>query len=212
MKPEANIQALLERIKTEGISEARKEAEAILEQARSEAEVIREQARAEANELLRQAENDVRRTRAGFEAAMSQAARDLILAVKDSIRRLCDDVLKKELATALTPEMLREMILKILTAWKPELSSQRTEVLLSPTDWQQLEDALCKSLQGAFKDGVVLKPFEGIEKGLRIGVQGEHAHYDLTEKGIAELLSEYLSPRVARFLEDGDGTNSKPRQ
>jgi V/A-type H+-transporting ATPase subunit E len=212
LKPEVNIQALLERIKNEGIAEARKEAEAIVAQARAEADAIRAQARAQASELLQEAENDVERSRAGFEAAMSQAARDLILAVKDSIKRLCDDVLTQKLATALTPEMLREMLLKILTAWKPQQPPQRTEVLLSPEDWQQLEEALCKSLQEAFTDGVVLKPMEGIEKGFRIGIEGEHVHYDLTGRGIAELLSEYLSPRVARFLKDGNGSGGKPRQ
>jgi V/A-type H+-transporting ATPase subunit E len=212
LKPEVHIQSLLERIKTEGISEARKEAEAILDQARAEADAIRARAQTQARELLRQAEMEVRDTRAGFEAAMSQAARDLVLAVKDSITRLCDKVLKKEVAAVLTPEMLREMILKILTAWKPQQPPQGAEVLLSPRDWRQLEDALHNSLQGAFKDGVVLKPVEGVEKGFRIGVQGENAHYDLTDKGIAELLSEYLSPRVARFFNDSDGSGSDPQQ
>jgi hypothetical protein len=83
---------------------------------------------------------------------------------------------------------------------------------LSPEDWRQLEEGLRSGLQGIFKDGLVLKPVAGIEKGFRIGVQGENAHYDLTDKGIAELLSEYLSPRVARFLKDGDGNEGDPQQ
>jgi V/A-type H+-transporting ATPase subunit E len=212
VKPEVNIQSLLERIKTEGISEAQKEAEAILVQARAEADAIRDRAQAQASELLRQAELEVRNTREGFEAAMSQAARDLVLAVKDSITRLCHEVLRKEVRAVLTPDMLKEMILKIIAAWKPQQPPQRTEVLLNPEDWRQLEDALRNSLQGAFKNGVVLKPIEGIEKGFRIGIQGEDAHYDVTDKGIAELLSEYLSPRVARFFEDGDGSGSNPQR
>ena len=212
MKPEVNIQSLLARIKTEGISEAQKEAEAILEQARAEADAIRDRAQAQASEMLRRAEREVLNTREGFEAAMSQAARDLVLAVKDSITRLCDRVLKREVAAVLTPDMLREMILKILAAWKPQQPSQRAEVLLSPRDWRHLEDALHNSLQGVFRDGVVLRPVEGIAKGFRIGIEGENAHYDLTDKGIAEFLSEYLSPRVARFLNDGDGGGSDPRQ
>jgi V/A-type H+-transporting ATPase subunit E len=211
VKPEVNIQSLLARIKSEGISEAQKEAEAILVQARAEADAIRDRAQAQASEMLQRAEREVRNTREGFEAAMSQAARDLVLAVKDTIARLCDEVIKKEVAAVLTPEMLKEMILKILAAWKPQQPSQRAEVLLSPEDWRQLEDALRNSLQGVFRDGVVLRPIEGIAKGFRIGIEEENAHYDLTDEGIAELLSEYLSPRVARFFNDGDGSGSDPQ-
>ena len=119
MKPEVNLQSLLARIKSEGISEAQKEAEAILEQARAEADAIRDRARAQASESLQQAEIEVRNSRAGFERAMSQAARDLVLAVKGSIIRLCDELLKKEVAAVLTPEMLGEMILNILTIIAP---------------------------------------------------------------------------------------------
>ncbi len=211
MKPEVNIQSLLARIKTEGISEAQKEAEAILKRANAEADAIRDRAQKQASELLRQAEMEVRNTREGFEAAMSQAARDLVLAVKDSITRLCNEILKREVAAALTPEMLKEMILKILATWKPEQPTQRVEVLLSSGDWQQLEDGLCKSLQESFRDGVDLRPIEGNPKGFRIGTGEEDTYYDLTDNGIAELLSEYLSPRVARFLSDGEGGSSDPQ-
>jgi len=59
LKPKVNIQSLLARIKTEGISEAQKESDA-----------IRGRAQAQASEMLRRAEMEVLNTREGFEAAL----------------------------------------------------------------------------------------------------------------------------------------------
>ncbi|MBN2123129.1 MAG: hypothetical protein JW821_02445 [Deltaproteobacteria bacterium] len=205
MEPEMSIQSLLDKIRREGIEAAGREAEKVLEQAHSEAESILKKAREEAEDRLKQAEEEMVRDRASFETAMAQAARNLVLGIKKEIVDLCRGILERKTSEALTPEGMREVILKVLDKWEIREGRAELEILLSEEDRRALEDRLLGALQEELKGGVVLKPTGNIRSGFRIGERDGGLHYDFTERGIAQLLSEYLGPRTARFLEEISG-------
>jgi vacuolar-type H+-ATPase subunit E/Vma4 len=76
---------------------------------------------------------------------------------------------------------------------------------LTEEERASLEGAIFDTLGDTLKGGVVLKPVKTIGSGFRIGEKDGDFHYDLTHKGIAEMLSQYLNPRIAKFLDGVDG-------
>ncbi len=135
---------------------------------------------------------------------MTQSGRDLILSLQQEIIRLFDKIVEREICGALTPELMKEIIIKIVDKWEMDERSCGIEILLSEEDRQKLEDTLFDALQDEWKKGVVLKPIDSIQAGFRIGEKNGGMHYDFTEKGIAEALSAYLNQRVSRFLKGSE--------
>ena len=83
MEQETIIRPLLEKIKREGIEEAKKAAEEILEKDRSEGASIIEKAQAQAKEMVADAKKEMQERKEAFDVAMSQAGRNLILSLKN---------------------------------------------------------------------------------------------------------------------------------
>lgn len=110
--------------------------------------------------------------------------------------------MERQVASALTPELMNEMILRIITAWGVKETGQELEALTSEEDCRRLEELLHQSLQNEFRKGITLRPIDGIRAGFRIGEKEGTFYYDLTPKGLAEILVEYLNPRIARYLEN----------
>jgi V/A-type H+-transporting ATPase subunit E len=50
--------------------------------------------------------------------------------------------------------------------------------------------------------GVELKPFPEIEAGFRIAMKDGSAYYNFTDRGIAEILAEYLNPKIAEIVQE----------
>jgi V/A-type H+-transporting ATPase subunit E len=201
MEAELNLQHLLDRIKREGIEEAQKASQEILEQARSEAASVIEKAQKEAETIRSGAREEVRKGQEGFETAMAQAGRHLIHGLRTEIVQLCDHILERQVAASLTPEVMKDMILKVMDKWPILEDRPELEVLLKEEDRQGLEDMLYGSLQERLRKGIILKPAGRIKAGFRIGEKDGRMHYDLTHQGIAEVLGEYLNPRIAQFLQ-----------
>jgi V/A-type H+-transporting ATPase subunit E len=50
------------------------------------------------------------------------------------------------------------------------------------------------------KKGFELKPLPTLEAGFRIGLKDGSAYYDFSDQGIAEILAEYLNPRLSELM------------
>lgn len=211
MKTEVNIQDLLDKIKKEGVEEANKQSQEILDKARLEAEAIVKEAKEEAERTLTLAREEVRRKQEAFEQELSQSGRNLILGVKQEIISLMDRILRREVRSALTSDVLRELIVKLVDRWNKDEEFQGVEVLLSEEERKLLEDAVFHALQEELRKGVSLKPVRAVGAGFRMGEKDGDLHYDFTDRGIAEVLSEYLNPRVAKFLTGASGDKETKR-
>jgi V/A-type H+-transporting ATPase subunit E len=202
MEQEVSVQALLDRIKREGIEKAEKSAEEIVEGARSKAGAIIEDARKRADILVREAEDKARRTRESFRNSMRQAGRTLVLSVREEIIAMCRRLLERKVNYALTPEFIQQLILKMAEALRGMQGTSGVEVLLSEEDRAVLQESLLGSLQEEMKNGIELKVTDRIRSGFFIGEKGGDMHYDLTPEGVAAFLSQYLSDRIALFLRE----------
>jgi V/A-type H+-transporting ATPase subunit E len=75
-------------------------------------------------------------------------------------------------------------------------------VLLPPAELKKIEGALRSSLAEELRKGMELKPFPALKAGFRIGMKDGSAYFDFTAEEIANILGEYLNPRLAELVEE----------
>ncbi len=193
---------LIEKLRQEGVEEARRTSEELLEKARAEADGIIAAARTEAEKIVAGARTESDRLQESGELALRQAARDGELLLKSRIADLFDRVLRRSVASALSPDTLRQMIVRLVEAWG---EGAGIEIVLSESDRAALEEQLFAALGEDLKDTVTLTVSDEVAHGFRIGREGEDAWYDCTDESIAGLLRMYLQPRLKEILDGADG-------
>jgi len=189
---------LIERIKQDGIAEAKKSADEIVTAAKKEAEGILKKARDDGKKIVEQADKEADKLQSNAEAALKQAARDTILVTKEKLIKLCDAVLKQEVGKSLEPEFMQELILKIVSQWG---AKNQLEVLIAEGDLKQLQQLLFTKSREHLKDTVTIKVDKGISNGFRIGLKDDAVYYDITDASMGEFLSEFLNPGIREILD-----------
>ena len=197
---EIQLQDLIERIKSEGIKSAEQESARIVKAAEHKANDIIASAHKEASSIVAKANDEAERFRQTSAEALKQAARNTILSLKSRITELFDDLIQAETREALSPKVLEEGVVAMVKSWeKGQLPS--LQVLLNPADLKKVEKQLKARLAAELKKGVELKPFPELAAGFRIAMKDGSAYYNFTDQGIAEILSEYLNPKVSEIIQ-----------
>ena len=196
------LENLIEKIEKEAVEEAQQTAGEIVGRARQEAESIIAAARREAEEIAADGRRRAEVFRQNAELALRQAARDTQLSLKERIVELFDRVFQREVSRTLTPDFLKELILKVVSAWTPDA---KVEIVLNDADKDGLQTLLLSGLGEEFKNSVSLSANSDISGGFRIGLNGEHVYYDFSDGSIADALKAYVNPDLRKILDTGDG-------
>ncbi|OQX85432.1 MAG: hypothetical protein B6D55_07445 [Candidatus Omnitrophica bacterium 4484_70.2] len=201
---EVKLERLIEKIKEEGVTKGRKISQELIEKSKQEAKEIVNQAKQEAERIVNQAKQEATQLKKNAEMTIRQVSRDVVLALKEQLIHLCDNIFKQEVSKILTPDFLKELIIKIVTNWW-ERENVPLEILVSKEDKQKLEELLFVQLKQKAKNEIIVRINENVRKGFRIGVQGEDVYYDFSEESIWEALKSLLSPTLLRILEEKSG-------
>jgi len=201
---EVKLERLIEKIKEEGVTEGRKISQELIEKSKQEAKEIVNQAKQEAERIVNQAKQEATQLKKNAEMTIRQVSRDVVLALKEQLIHLCDNIFKQEVSKILTPDFLKELIIKIVTNWW-ERENVPLEILVSKEDKQKLEELLFVQLKQKAKNEIIVRINENVRKGFRIGVQGEDVYYDFSDESIWEALKSLLSPTLLRILEEKSG-------
>ena len=193
------LKELIETIKIEGVKEAEEQSAAIVEEAQGRAKAIVEAARGEADKIQSDAKAEAARLEASGREALKQASRDLFLKIETQIQRFFDALVQEETETSFSGKILEESIVTVMKNWGKKGSADMV-VLLPKKDHAKLTGALKVRLADELKKGVEIKPFGGIEAGFRIAEKDGSAYYDFTAQGLAEMLSEFLNPRLTKIM------------
>ncbi len=195
------LQALLERINQEGVSqaqaekeriigEAQKEAEKILEKARSEAEKTTEEARKEAELLVRKGEESLR-----------QAERDILLSLGEKLRERMQATVKACLAADASPEEFGRVIAEFVQRQLQEQDISEAEVEIPEKDQRILTEHIFNALGQELQDNTVLTPLPSMESGFRLRFDQGDVIYDFSDQALTEALTSFLGPRLLRIFE-----------
>ena len=200
---DVQLQELIDKIKSEGIKSAEKESKKIIREAQQKANEIIASAHDEASAIIAKGRDEAHRFEQTGKEAVQQAGRNTILSLRTRITELFDALIAQEIREAYNPKVLEEAVVSLIKAWNRE-QVPNLRILLSASDLKKIEKQLKSRLSAELKKGVELKPFPELQAGFRVAMKDGSAYYNFTDEGIAEILAEYLNPKVAEIVRPAD--------
>ena len=195
------LKELLEKINQEGVKGAEEKAMAIESKAKSDAEKIIQDARLEAQGIVEDAKDAAEKTKKSTEMALRQASRDMVLSLKDEIKKILDKIVAGETARAMSGKDMTDILEKLIEKYvEKNGKSSDIKVLLKKEDLEKLKDTFISRLKEHLKDGIEFKPSPNINAGFSISFDKGKSFFDFTDEGLGEALCAYLNPEVSRLL------------
>lgn len=190
-----DLQQLLEKIQRDGVDKARAEASSILENATNEAASLIASAKAEADKIKTDAnvEAEAYATRAG--ETISQSARDVLLYVEKSVTALMEELLQKDVNTALNSEEITAALVQ--EAVKTYMSGKESIEIAAA---EKMVEALRAKLAVAASEGVNIVIDKTTGSGFRVKLADGRIEHDFTGKAVADAIAKQLRPELAALL------------
>jgi V/A-type H+-transporting ATPase subunit E len=215
----AGVDALIARLRDEGVAKGREEAGRIEREAQQQAARLKREAEAEAERVLGAARQQAAALKTAGEDALRLAMRDTVLELKAVITREVNEKVHRLITTELKrEEFLRRLILEVARRGRDEAGVEpgdAMEVVL-PHELVSVEELRRNPLElreGSLShfvlavasevlgDGVRFTVAEDDASGIRIRLQDKHVEIDLTDEKVAELILAHLQPRFRAILE-----------
>ncbi|MCX6364360.1 MAG: hypothetical protein NTW58_09395 [Actinobacteria bacterium] len=194
---EEQLQGLLDRIRHEGVERAEAEAASIIDEAQERARRVVAEAESEAAGLRRGAEADAAASRERGEKALEQAGRDFLLTLQKRIEAILRETLRDTLATALTPDVVVEMLVHLAEAYAGhDMNESRVDVLLSPEDRERVAAIVMEKYRNLVNQGLILRADEKLDKGFKVSFVDDKLYHDFSLSALAEALAPVLKPSL----------------
>lgn len=189
---EQQIQDLVASIKKDGIEQAKKESELIINQAKAQAEEILQDAKKKAAKLITDSENEVALRDQSARATLKQAARDVSLSLKKEIESQLMKILQVENEKGLKGENLVKLIADVVKSSGVEAA--KTNIEVNPADTESVSKGLVAVLKKEMESGLEIKAVKSVDYGFRVSQKDGSGYFDLSSEEIARLLTPFISP------------------
>lgn len=215
----SGVEALLERLKNEGVNAGQEKAESIVANAQKRAEWIVETAELEAREILVQARKKEADLKSAGVDALQLAARDAFLKLRDTLLGSFSDEVMRVVGEQMTDKTLTEQLILTLAGTvreKAGLDDSNHIVIRLPEDVigvEELRQNPEELKQGnlthytasiaadLLRAGVSFEVDKNINAGLSVRLVDEAMVVDFTDETVAALLLEHIQPRFRALLQ-----------
>lgn len=197
---DVQLKELIDRIKSEGIESADQQAQKIVQEAEAKAKQILADAEKEADSIRQKAEDDAQRREQTGRESLKQAGRDLIISLEKSLQKLFDAVIYTESAAALKGDLLKNLVKQLVDHWDEDVTD--IQLLVAEDQLKKIDKGLRDALSAKLAEGLELKPLEGVEAGFQVAYKDGSAYYNFTAEGVAEIVSEFLNPKLGEILKE----------
>lgn len=220
VKTSSGVENLISRLRDDGVTAGKVEADRILGEARREAADIVAQANAEVTALRESAAEQIARDREAAVQALKLAERDTVLELRERVTQHFKQHMKRLVSTVTKDEDLIKSLVLVLAghAASDYVRGRDAQILVSaalfnetPDDPADLDGArerskhLILGITGdMLRDGVELIPATEVNGGARVRAKGEDAEVDLSDAAISELLIRHMTPRFRAILEGSE--------
>lgn len=220
-KPDsAGIEALIARLRQEGVDEGRAKAERVLAKAESRASTILTDAETEATSRLDSAEAEIHRLKRAGKEALEIAMRDAVLELKQGLaERFAEQVSGTVSDLMRDDEMLKRLVLAIAGRTRAEagLDDAKTIDVILPRAVVGLDELRRKpeelregslthfaatAAADMLRKGVSFSRAEDEAGGIRVTLTDEGVVVDLTDRAVADVILRHLQPRFRALLEN----------
>ena len=201
---EIQLQELIEQIKKDGVEAAESQAEAILTAAKDEAEKIISDAKAQAEKLVADAKAENEKTVKSGEDALRQASRNLLISFRESVTKELNAILGESVSSVYSSDALAGIIVNLVEGFKNNAAAEDITIVLGSEDLKKIEDTVLSALKEKALFGVTLKANDNFDGGFRIAVNDGGAYYDYSAEAVTDMLSNYLSPKIAALMKEAE--------
>jgi V/A-type H+/Na+-transporting ATPase subunit E len=200
MKNQENLEAIVSKLKEQGIKAGEIEKERLIESANLKAEKIISEAEAKSKKIIEKAGTDAAQIEKNSKAAISQAARDMVEATKIAITKHLKNVFGKQCESLINEE---EYLKDLLKAVLGTIEGNKT-VEVSPAQVEKMQSFITNS---ALKDEIVVKPLANSEAKISVACKdNEGIQFVITSKdiedGLFSLLNKELVERINSNMEE----------
>ena len=195
------LQSLLNRIQEDAVAKSETEAEAIISKANETAKATVTAAEESAKKLIAQAEQDAEAFKIRAEKSLTQAARDVILSIGETLNSTLSAIVKKDAAEAMSTDTVKAMLVVIAENYFKD-NQGSVDVLLNDAQQKELSDTFLSELAANMKSGIELKSDDSIVAGFKVSVTNEKVEHDFTSEAIADALSQLLRPVLGKIVKE----------
>ena len=201
---EIQLHELIEQIKKDGVSAAEEKAAAIINDAEEKAAGIIAEAKAQADRLIAEARAENAKTVKSGEDALRQAGRNLLISFRESVAKQLQALVGKNVNEVYSSAAFAGLIESAVAGWAGKPEADDLAVILNSDDLARMENTLLAALREKIGEGVTLKASDRFDGGFRIAVNNGAVYYDYSAEAVTDMLSAYLSPRVAQLLKEAE--------
>ena len=196
------LQGLLDKIQTEGIEKAESEKSRIIAEAKAEAARIVGEAKKQAEEIVKKASEEAEVSEAKGSAAIRQAARDVVIALRADIENRLRKLTADCVGQAMTPELMGQIILEMVKAYREKnpTGDATVELLLAPKDADRLAALLKGSLLAGLRTNPEISVGSDFASGLQIGFKGSDVFLDFSDDALADVICAFVGPKLAAAI------------
>ncbi|MCQ2380656.1 MAG: hypothetical protein MJ025_07035 [Victivallaceae bacterium] len=188
------LQNLLDHIYNNGVEKATAESERILAEARKQAAQIVSDAKRQADELLQQAKSEAAADAERSSNAVKQAARDVVLKLREELLARMNNVVSGSASAALTPKFMAQLISELA-------SNGDAEVICAAREKEAVEKALA-SFRDSFRSNPKVLAGGGVTGGMQVSVGKDGTFVDFSLEAVTELVGGIAGKRVAELFKD----------
>ncbi len=213
----SGVEALIERLRNEGVASGQAKAEQIVQAAETQAKGMISQAQAEADQIVQQARETAKSLEQAGRQALEVAGRDMILSFKNRLlERFSQEVKRLVSEEAQRQELLQRVILEVAGKARDQVAAaEQVEILLPEkiVGWEDLSRNPEELQHGTLthftqllsremlRQGVTFTPASDLQGGIKVQLKDEGVVFDLSDRAIAEVLLQHLQPRFRSLLE-----------
>lgn len=196
-----NLKALLEKINQEGIHSGEEKARLIEDKAKKDAEKILGDAKKLADEIIQKAKLEAEKTKISANLSVKQASRDLLLGLKEDIRKTLNKIIAGEIAKTLSSEEIAGILANLIDKYADKNSkADDIKILVNKADLEKIKNTVISKLKDKVKAGVEFRPSQNINAGFSISFDKGKSYFDFSDEGLLETLCVYLNPELAKII------------
>jgi len=216
----SGVEALIERLRQQGVETGRAEARRIEEEARKRALEIERAAEEKARQIVDAAMSKADALKNGGKEALKVAMRDTVLALRTELVETISDNVSRLITTEMDKDdFLRQLIRDVAGQARERAGVDEGEKVkvIVPRKLVGLDDLRHDPLHlheggmthfvlnvagDVLKEGITIGVSEEAEQhGIRLYLEDKQVYIDLTDKAVADLLLAHLQPRFRAVLE-----------
>ncbi len=204
-KTQAGVQALIDRLKNDGVKSGKDKAEEIIKKAKEDAARIKADAKSERDQLLKEAREAIEKDKRMAEESLKKAVRDTELELASGLKKAFEMHVKRLVSKELHEEaFLRQLLAAIVGSASESIPPDKPLEMFVPEKAfasEELKAFVRRETSDMLRQQVELKPSSTLSGGITVKLVGEDVVFDFSEDALADLILKHLLPRYRAIVQ-----------